>query len=236
MAHCFRVTVQDFQVVEEFEGLRTAADYRALLEAMQYAETAAIPEAELREMCLMSLQDLDPGDAGVVVLQHDLGGAVRKGQIEQMGHSMAEERLWEQHADMALHERLFHAASLLHAASPSTFPVPEAVRVTLDLEAENDSARAILARPLPESFVVRLLADGMEPRALLKRLFEGQLAGTSFPAAASIVWTVTSEPAADGGLRIHVTSSGYWLGALRETRAYTSAAYPDEAPEAPGGA
>ena len=47
-----------------------------------------------------------------------------------------------------------------------------------------------LARPLHESLVVRLLADGMANNSVLHRVFGDQLEAKSFPEADTIVWIV----------------------------------------------
>lgn len=227
MAARFTVTVLEFRVLLEIEGARAGPDYASLLDRMDVGESAGLSEGDLREMCLMSLQDREPDEAAAVVLAHDLGDELRPGQIAQMSHAMCDEKLWEEHADMELHERLFHVGSLLHAAFPAVFPEPDAVCVTVEVTPQNADARAVLAAPLPESFVVRLLAGGMEGGGLLRRLFEDQLDGAPFPEASSIAWIVTSEPMEGGGLRLQVTSSGHWLDPLRDTRSYEVSVRPD---------
>jgi len=231
MATRFRVSVLEFTRLAELEGARSDADLRALLDKMEFGDTSGMGSHELREMCLMSLQDLEPPAAAAVVLGYDLGEELRPGQITQMSHAMVEEKLWEEYPEMALHERLFRSASLLYAAFPQVFPETDAVRATLTVAAENQEAQALLTGPLEESFVVRLLADGLPERAILPRLFEDQLTGTQFPEAASIIWTVTTRPHDEGGVELEIVSAGYWLDALRETRAYTSSAYPDDVPD-----
>ena len=227
----FQVTVLEFSVLTELADEWGAADYVALLDRMEYGDTTGMSDSDLREMCLLSLQEREPALAAALVLEHDLGSGLRKGQIIQLGHRMCEEKLWEEYPDMALHEQLFHTASLLYAAFPRDVPEPDAVRVSLEVEAGNAEAREILSQPLDESFVVRLIADGMPANAVLHRLFADQLSGSSFPEARSIVWTVQAETLAEGRLKLEVLSSGYWLDALREAGTYASTAYPDDVPD-----
>jgi hypothetical protein len=144
-----------------------------------------------------------------------------------MSSEMLDEKLWEEDSDMSLHEQLFNVASLLAAAFPARFPEPDAVRVSLQISAANPVAKEVLSRPLGESFLVRLLADGMDDGAVLPRLFEDQLTGDSFPEAESIIWTVETEPVDDRTIEAHIISSGYWLDSLRNTRSYESSAYGD---------
>ena len=90
-------------------------------------------------------------------------------------------------------------------------------------------AKQLLKNVDNESFLVRLLADGMDDHAILHRLYGDQLSGKSFPNAAEIVWTVRAEPAGEDTVKLEVISSGYWLDALERTKNYESAAYPDAA-------
>ncbi len=228
----FRVQVLEFTVLTELEGVHGAADYVTLLDRMEYGDTTGMSVAELREMCLLSMQDLEPSEAAALLLEHDLGKELRQGQVTTIAHRMCDEKLWEEYPDLALHERLFNVASLLYAAFSRDVPEPDAVRVSLEIAAENGEAREILLRPTDESFVVRLVADGMPPGAVLRRLFADQLSGSSFPEASSLVWIVQSEVLTDRNVRLEVLSSGYWLDALRETSSYASTAYADEPDDA----
>lgn len=147
-----------------------------------------------------------------------------------MSSEMLDEKLWEEDSDMTLHEQLFNVGSLLYAAYPSKFPEPDAVRVALQITATNELAKEVLSQPLSESFLVRLLADGMDEGAVLHRLFDEQLAGRSFPEADSIVWVVEAETVGQGAVETHVISSDYWLDPLRNTKSYESSAYGDPRP------
>ncbi len=228
MKTIFRVRLVDFSNLLEIEGARTAEDFAALLDAMEYGDVTGMSDEELREMCIMSLQDLDPVDAAYLVLKHDMGDILRDGQTRNLASEMPEEKLWEEYANSKLHERMFNAGSLLYAAFPLTFPKPDAVRVQLEVTAENAAAKELLTASPNESFLVRLLADGMESHAVLHRLYGKELTGTSFPNADEVVWIVRTEPISETAMRMDIISSGYWLDALEETELYESNAYADD--------
>lgn len=227
MANAFRVQVQSFANLLEIEGARTTADFAALLDAMEYGDTSGMSDEELRDMCLLSLQDLEPAEAAYVVLKQDMSDALRDGQARNLSSEMLDEKLWEEYADSALHERFFKAGSLLYAASPGAFPKPDAVSVTLEVTASNDASRDLLTETPNESFLVRLLADGMDDHAILNRLYEDELKGTSFPNAAEVVWIVRANRVSNDALKIQVIGSGNWLDPLKETESYESSAYAD---------
>ena len=228
MKNNFRVHLLSFSNIREIEGARSKGDFSALLEAMEYGDQSGMSEDELREMCIMSLQDLEPVEAAYLVLKHDMGNVLRDGQIRNAAGEMLDEKLWEEYADSSLHERMFNAGSLLYAAFPKTFPEPDAVRVEIEVTAANAPARALLAPSPNESFLVRLLADGMDSHAVLHRLYSDELTGASFPNADEVVWIVRPEAVDENVMKFEIISSGYWLDALDSTERYESAAYADE--------
>ncbi len=227
MKNNFRVKVLSFSVLQEIEGAHTANDYAALLDALDFGDIEKLDKAELRDMCVMCLQELEPQAAAAVVLRHVLGDELKAGQISNIASEMLDEKLWEHYTEMSLHERMFKVGSLLYAAFPQSFPEPDAVRVKLEVVAANAVGKESLAHSLNESFLVRLLADGMDGGSVLHRLFDEQLAGKSFPEADTIVWIVRTETMNPDTVQIDVTSSGYWLDSLRDTKSYESAAYAD---------
>ena len=97
---------------------------------------------------------------------------------------------------------MFNAGSLLYAAFPGSFPKPDAVRIELEVTASDISSRALLKPSLNESFLARLLADGMDDRALLHRLYGKELQGKSFSNTDEIVWIVRTEQTSDDILKI----------------------------------
>lgn len=228
MNNSFDIQVLNFSNILEIAGARTAADFDALLDMMEYGDRSGVSEEECREMCLLSLQDREPDEAAYLVLKHDMGDILRDGQMRNVASEMLDEKLWEDYADTSLHERMFTAGSLLYQAFPSVFPKPDAVRVTLKIKAENAASKKLLTTSLNESFLVRLLADGMDENAILHRLYGEQLKGISFPNADEVVWIVRTEETDENTLKVEVISSGYWLDALQQTKAFKSAAYADE--------
>lgn len=122
MENHFQVQVIGFSNIREIEGAWTTKDYEALLDAMEYGDHSGMGDQDLREMCLMSLQDQEPEEAAYLVLKHVVGDVLREGQLRNMAIEMQDEKLWEEYVDPDFHERLFNAGSLLNAAMPGKFP------------------------------------------------------------------------------------------------------------------
>ncbi len=227
----FRARVLAHRALVPADSPFVAADFAALLEAADFPDVASIAPDELREMCLLALQELEPAEASLLVLKHAVGDRLRKGQLENLSHELGDEKHWEHYPDMRLHEVLFHVSSLMWEAFPGSFPTPDAVRFELGIEPVDDEARALLDQGLHEVVLVRLLADGMPQGALLHRLFEDQLHAGPFPEATAIAWTVATSAEGEG-IRVVVTGSAAWLGPLVRAAPWESDARPEPELEA----
>lgn len=215
-----------FETIREMEGARPHEDYVSLLAEMDFDETAGMGPEEIVEMCLMSLQDLKPEEAAALVLKHDMGDTLTPGQINNSAVEMLDEKLWEEYATISLHQRMFTAGGLLYRAFPRIFPKPDAVEVTIAVTAANDEARAELAEPVTDALVLRLLADGMNDHAILRRLFHDQLAGDRFDEAEHILWSYSATES-DSGVVIKAVSSGSFFDALEDAESWESTAHSD---------
>ena len=227
MKNIFNVSVLKFSNLLEIKGTWGPDDYRVLLEALEYDDYAELNDEELQEVCLMAMQDLEPEAAAHLVLKYKMGHLLKEGQIKNLSVEMMDEKLWEEYADQSLHEQFFNVGSLLYQAFPSTFPKPDAVSLLLEVTAENDSAKKLLAGSVDESFLVRLIADGMDDKTVLHRMFEDQIVGKSFPEAANIIWILNSEEKAQDKKHIEIISSGYWFDPLSQMNGFESSAYSD---------
>lgn len=218
----FDVTITAIDVLRDIADAWQPQHFTAMLNDMDYGETSGMSPTELREMCLLSLQDLEPAEAAAVVLRCRFGDRLREGQVRNCSHEMLDEKHWEQYAEMSFHEDFFHVGSLLYEAFPREFPTPDAAHVCLNVKARDSVGKQILQSEVDETFVVRLLADGMSDAAVLHRLFEDQIAGGPFPEAESIIWSFQQERTEDNTLTLNVLSSGYWLDALNDVESYVS--------------
>ena len=236
MPHTFAVSILSCRLVQEIEGGWADADFARLLEKLEYGDTQGMSAGELREMLVCSLQDLPLDEAAALLLHDKLEGKLSKGKLESLAQEVGEEKHWEHHADMSLHERMFHVGSLLYQAFPGQVPVPDAVEARFEVGATDAEGERLLAAPLHESFLVRLLAHGMPDSAMINRLFEDAVAGEPFPEAKSIVWIAQTTPVDAKTVRVCVYGSQHWLGAVQEAEErYTSTAWPDRPTADPSG-
>jgi len=118
MSASFSVQLIEFSTLQEIEGTWTTDGFAALLDAMEFGDRSDLPDAELRDMCLMSLQDQAPEEAAYLVLKQVIGDTLREGQLRNISNEMLTEKLWEEYVDPDFHERLFNVGSVLYAAMP----------------------------------------------------------------------------------------------------------------------
>ena len=224
----FFVEVLNFSELNEIAGIWRDEDFINILDMLEYGDTADLKGQDLREMCLLSLQDLLPEKAAEIILCQHLGNVLKAGQIQNIAREMLDEKLWEEYADISLHERLFHVGALLHEIFPRTSPEPDAVCVSLNIKPMNKISEAMLSNDANESFYVRLIADGIDTTSALNRVFEDQLASRSFAEAAHIIWICTESDQTSESKTVKLIGSGAWFAALSSTQSYISNAYPDD--------
>ena len=223
----FSVKLTAYEQVSSIAGGWNGESYRKLLDEMDCSPEDSSTEPELRELVVMCLQDLKLAEAAKLVLNVQLAGALTAGQIQNLAEEITAEKHWEHYADQSLHERFFHVGSLMYEAFEREMDKPDAVRLVVEATALNQEAKDILKHPFHESFLVRLLADGMSEDAVLRRLFDEQLEGKPFAAAEYIVWILNVLSNEADQATIEVFSSCHWLDTLQRVEDYQSTAVPD---------
>ena len=222
----FTVERLTFATLTELPNSWQNTDYRALLEKMNYENPDEIKEAELKEMCLMSLTDMEPREAAETVLAYLYPEELNAGQIENLSHQMLTEKLWEENPELPLHRGFYQATQLLHDAYNGTFPATKAVEFQVKITAA-DPADLALFDDASAAPLLRLLAPGLPASALLHRLFDTQLAGDAFPEATSILWQLTPADKTVDSVVFDVVSSAYWLEEFKYANQYEAPTHAD---------
>jgi len=222
----FTVERLTFSMLTELPDTWQNQDYKALLIKMEYENPEAIPEAELKEMCLMSFTDLEPREAAEIVLGYLFPEELNTGQIANLAHQMLTEKLWEENPELPLHKGFYQATQLLHDAYNGTFPATKAVDFQVKCTADAPDALAVFADE-PAAPLVRLLAPGLSDKALINRLFSSQLAGDKFEEAKSILWQLTTKEKTANSITFEVVSSAYWLEDFKYADTYEAPTHAD---------
>ena len=179
----FNVSVVDVWEIQDMPGTWSDDDYRNLLAQLEVESVDDVSGADLLDIMLMTLKDMEPDDAADAVLAYKLQQSITAGSRQNIVQDLLEhQRPWEEAADIALHARIFAAAVLLHKAFPASFSEPDMMKIILEVTALKPEARKVLSKP-PQAaaFGARMLADAMDTHSILERLFDEQLASHSFP-------------------------------------------------------
>lgn len=222
MKSIFEVKIKSFENLLEIEGSWLSKNFNEIMDSLDYYDREGLTETDMRDTCLMLLQDLGPEDAAYCVLKNRLGTQLKNGQVKNMSVEMLDEKLWEEYADPELHEELFNVGSLLYSAFPGDFPKPDAVSLVLEIIAKNEAAKVELKKGLNEALALRILADGMDPSAVLLRLYGDQIAGYSAEEADKILWDLKIKESSDTMITSQIVSSGYWLDSLEDVDQFES--------------
>ena len=222
----FTVERLSFTNLTELPTSWTSNDYKELLKEMDYANPDEISEAELKEMCFISLTDMEPNKAAELVLGYLLQDTLSPSQIENLAHQMLTEKLWEENPELSMHQHFYKATQLLHDAYNGKFPKTEAVQFQVSISNEEAESLAIFETN-PEAPLLRLLAEGMADNVLIKRLYGVQLAGTMFEDAENVIWQLKTISKDDNTIVLDVVSSAYWLNDFKFVDTYTANTHAD---------
>jgi len=228
----FNVEILSFLKISEIENAWVADDYKALLSMIDIGEDdlVGMEESELKEMCLMSLNDLEAHESAKLLLTRIFKDEITAGKIDQISHQMLEKNLWEVHADPAYHMSLFNAYELLRKAYNGTFTEPTGVKFTIKITADKKESFEIFDRSL-HAVIVRLLANGLNENAILNRLFEEKISGENFPDAKNILWILKDISQTDKERQYEITSSYLWFGELENMTSFDADAHADAVEE-----
>lgn len=233
MSQKFSVEITNFKPISEIAYAWSSNDYTKLLEAMGINEGLEdLSEKDLKEMCLMSLGDLEHHEAGKVVLSYLFADEdITEGKIDQLSHELSDDKMWEQFSDLHFHHRLFNAYSLLRSAYNGIFSQPTGVELTLKIKAENEDDLEIFDTSLKPA-LTRLIAGGMSENAILNRLYGDQISGTIFQEAEDIIWILEVLSRSETSCELKITSSSFWLDGLSEVTGFEAQSHADSTQEA----
>lgn len=224
----FQAELLSWKEIHELPGGWPPARLLALLARLEVDE---VSEDDALEMAVLALQDLETDEAADRVLEVVFGDTMRHGVMQNLAHELTEDQPWEDFADIRHQKGILNAIVLLQQAFPRDYDRPDAVSVRVRLH--TDSARGIawLDEPDPDpALLLRILAGGMDNRAMLKRLFEDSLKGTDFPEADGIIWQLARHPEAEPAREFTLVSSHQWFDPLKDLADWTTQAWID-APE-----
>jgi hypothetical protein len=152
----------------------------------------------------MAITDEKPNEAAATLLNYKLSEKLNEGQILQISNDMLLDKVCEEYPEIDLHAPLFHINQLLYLSYNGKFPNAIATILKCEILADNLEEKGELGKEQ----ILKILAQGLDESALLKRLFPKQLLGNEpFPEANDIVWELESL----GSNQYKLITSEYWL-------------------------
>jgi hypothetical protein len=234
----FQLRIDAWSEVHELPGCWPPGKLRELLVLADFDD--AVSDDEAPEMALMALQDLELQRAGELVLQVVFGDSLKSGVRQNVVDDLQDDRPWEHFAGVDKQAGLFEAVVLLQRAFPKRFGIPDALCVRLGVRATDAETSRWLREGASSALLLRLLASGMEDDAVLKRLYESELAGDDLRDADAILWRVEelerSEDDDPASCLYELYSSWQWLGPLEDREPWQGGGWPDRtrAPDGQG--
>lgn len=210
----FKIERLKSKTLHVLDNAWTLQNYKELLDLMEYGDTDSLQADDAKDLCLMSLSDYEPEDACSLVLSYVLGEKLNEGQINNLSHEMQEEKMWEEYADISLHESFFNVGQLLYQAYNGKFPHPESVYFQLKITANKAFDLQLFDTEIEEA-IVRLLAQGMPANSKINRLYPEELKGADFPEAKDIIWQYKKSATEGNWLTFDIISSLYWFEELK---------------------
>ncbi|NNJ88318.1 MAG: hypothetical protein HKP53_02865, partial [Eudoraea sp.] len=162
------------------------------------------------------------------VLEYRLGDRLNKGQRQNLAIELQEDRIWEEYADLSLHDELFHVSCMLYWAFPKNFRQPDIAKLKVTISALTNEAAQNVVNP-DASFLTRVLNDGMDVHNIINRLFDESMATNSFPESEHIIWQFetlgTGEDPKENTITIY--TSWNWVEDLKGISEWESSAFAD---------
>ncbi len=223
----FRVEIESFQKISKIDNAWSNEDYKSLLFLMGLEDGLdTMNITELKEMCLMSLNDYKPEEAAKFVLTHLFNEEITEGKIDQLSHQMPEESMWEEYSDYFFHKRLFNAYGLLREAFNGIFTKPTGVEFTVSIHSTDKDDLCVFEES-PHASIVRLLSCGLDANEILNRLYDEQMAGDTFKESEAIVWELEKVSSIDQEVKYKIISSELWFGELADVSQFEAHSHAD---------
>ncbi|OAB78640.1 magnesium and cobalt transport protein CorA [Cochleicola gelatinilyticus] len=221
MKKTINCTPNSFKTLERIPNSWSQADYSALLKEMEYDSEEASTE-ELEELCLLSLTDFEKEEAAQKVLRYVFKSHLNEGQIQNLSHEMQEEKVWEEYADIQLHEQFFNVGEILYKAfNGQGFPMAKAIEILVTFSSEKEPLPKKL-RDADPSVILKLLAQGLPNNAIINRLYTDQLQQEVISEADAILWQIHLLDSQEKSIQLKIISSQYWLEDFKFTEPYTA--------------
>ncbi len=226
MKTIYNVVISKYSNIQELPGAWTNQMYLDILDQLEFGDTTEIALSDLKEMCMIAVTDNEPNEAAKIILDYIFKDRLNNGQKDNLSHEMIEEKIWEEYADLSMHEEFFNVAQFLYQAYNGKFPHPEAVKFQIAITGKK-SSDLVIFKNQNEATLIRLIAKGMPDNALINRLYKDELIGESFEEAKDIIWQLKTLETQDNTIIFEAISSSYWFRDLKFVESFEGTTHSD---------
>lgn len=216
LPHIVNVSILSRDEVHTLADSWGAESLRRVLELADADDLGEVADSELEDICVMALQDIGNRRAAEVVLETVFAESMRPGVRQNLVDDLQEDQPWSDFGEISQQRGIFVAVGLLQKAFPTLYGTPDAVQLTLKVQA--DAALALNGgKPPSPAWVICLLAGVLGQDNILHRLYGDELKKRDFEFASGLIWELDSLDDQSGNersLTIIVTAASQLLGAL----------------------
>ena len=199
----YQISIDDVSSIDEIEGKWGHDDYVNLLELFEFGDTGDASDQDLKELLYLAISEYEPQEAAEIVLRYKFNDEMNDGQCDQVSNDMLKENVAEKHSDISLHSRLFDVNEFLYKAYNGKFPHAKATVIQFTAKPLKENTQE-----LKEDDVLRMLCAGIDPHAIVQRLYKDQICGEEeFPEAEDILWYFEKT----GDHSYQIITSDYWI-------------------------
>lgn len=210
----YTVEILDFDTIDTLPNAWDNQNYKDILGLLDFGDISTLKPSELKEMAMLALTDREPNDAAKVLLDYIFEERLNEGQKDNLSHEMLNEKMWEEYAEIAMHEEFFNIGQLLYQAYNGKFPHPEAAQFQLKVSAKKKADLAIFDTQT-ETNILRLATQGMPPNTLINRLYKEELENTNLEESENIIWQLKELTNEENFVTFNIISSMYWFHDLK---------------------
>ncbi|ALO17427.1 hypothetical protein L21SP5_03834 [Salinivirga cyanobacteriivorans] len=182
------VKISDLKTKDELKDAWSLADYRELMNRFEVPDPETVKDNEVRDFLFMAINEFEPEESAVIVLDYKLSGYLNEGQIDNLSNEMLREKMPEKYSEIDFHKTLFEVNQLLYKAYNGKFPHIQFNVLDLEIKASDNETE------INKEFALKALSHGLNENNLLWRLFGDQLESkVAFPEADAIVWDLNEK-------------------------------------------
>ena len=205
----YSVNITDSLAHKGFPVEMQASEIKKLMTFLE-GETEGIANDELFEYLLMVISDLEWEESAEKLLQYYLSDKLNEGQIKNLVHDLAEDKMWEEYSDITTHADLYKVNTLIYKAFNGKVARGDAFQITAEITTRDTELLDKLTSKDPYILITCLMAT-CDEHAILKRLYSEESLEMLKKDASSILWNIELLESKDQLVKLKIISSEYWL-------------------------